>query len=284
MKTLYLFLALLVLSAHLPLLAQSGWNRNKGSFYTQVSYVYFSSTNFYNLAGDQLSTNRFEQQGLNFYGEYGLLDRLTLVASMPLIRANRFETTERAIGIGDLQIQAKYSLLQGKFPLAVIVAPEFPTAPGDNFASNKLIPQDRINLPTGDGEFNVWTFLAASHSFYPLPIYASVYGGYNFRTGYKGKNFSNQMSFGLEAGYTFKEKITLKASIRAFDTQGNQLLSGDFIRSDGTSFTAWSGGIFYKVNKNLRLLLDFQSYFDGVFFRKNLYSSPSYALGLAWEM
>lgn len=283
MKT---FLPLIVLAiSFLPttLQAQSGWTRQPKSFYAQLSYAYFGSTNFYNLAGEQLETNRFEQQSINFYGEYGLTPRLTFILSMPLFRLNRFEVTEWAYGIGDLQIQAKYALTQGKFPISLIIAPELPTAPGDNFASNKLIPLDRVNLPTGDGEFNVWSYVAGSHSFYPIPLYASFYGGYNFRTAYNGRDFRNQFSVGVEAGYTFKEKLTLKGSIRGLKTQGDQPTRGDFIRSDGTSFSAWSVGLFYKLNKDLRLLVDMQNYFGGIISNRNIYASPTLSVGMAFE-
>jgi hypothetical protein len=264
--------------------AQSGWVRDKKSAYLQLSYSYFASDNFYNLSGNKLTTNTFSQHSIHFYGEYGLLDRLTIIASVPLFRANQFKNTDSAIGVGDLMLQLKYALLKGKFPLAIIIAPEFPTAKADNFATNKeSIFVDRINLPTGDGEFNLWTMLAVSHSFGDVPLYISAHAGYNFRTKYQEEEFNDQVRYGLELGYTIAQKLTLNTHLNGFATVGNQPLTGDFIRSNGTSYNSYSIGAFYKLTEKLRLTGQVQGYFDGLNERKNLYSAPVFTLGLAWE-
>jgi len=279
--------SLLLLLAGLALgnsaLAQSGWVREKKSIYLQLSYSYFQSDKFFNLSGDELTTNAFLQHSVNFYGEYGLSDRFTVIANMPLFRSNSFETTDAAVGIGDLQLQLKYALLKGKFPVAIAVAPEFPTAQGDNFATNEQITFEQINLPTGDGEFNVWTILAASHSFESLPLYLSLYGGYNFRTEYEGREFNNQLKYGLEAGYTIADKVTVSAHLTAFSTAGDRQVVGDFIRADGTEYMSYSLGVFYKLTDKFRVLGQVQNYFDGWTERKNLYSAPILNIGVAWE-
>ena len=44
-----------------------------------------------------------------------------------------------------------------------------------------------------------------SHSFYPLPVYVSVYTGINNRT----RNLSDEFRYGFEAGYTHKSWLTV---------------------------------------------------------------------------
>lgn len=285
MNSTYRAVLFLLLSSILSTsIAQSGWVRDKGSFYGQLSYTYFGSDQFFNLSGDQLTTNTFFQHTTNLYAEYGLTNRLTVIGQMPLFRVNQFNTTSPAAGIGDLQLQVKYALLKGSFPVAIAIAPELPTAKGDNFATNKEFALERINLPTGDGEFNVWSFLSASHSFDPFPLYVSAYAGYNVRTQYNNKAFRDQIKYGIDLGYFLTEKIILQANLQAFTTLGDEQLSGDFIRSDGTQYNSAGLGLFYKAGEHLRFLVQAQQYFDGWYGRRNLYSGSGLTIGAAWEM
>ncbi len=263
--------------------AQSGWVREKGSYYVQLSYTYLQSNNFFNLSGNELQTNVFSQHSVNLYGEYGLTNRLTVGTFFPVFRSNQFETTDAATGIGDLHIQLKYALIKGSIPVAIIVTPEIPTAQGDNFAVNQELTFERINLPTGDGEFNVWTTLAASHSFEGTPIYASIYGGYNFRTSYRDTEFNDQIRAGIEVGIQIHPKILVQAQLAAYNTLGDEQSSGDFIRADGLGFTSYGLGVYIQATSKLRVLLQAQNYFDGIYDRRNLYSSPVMHVGIAWE-
>ncbi len=94
--------------------------------------------------------------------EYGLTDKFSIIANLTLQTFNGFETTETVSGLGDLRLEFKHALLKKYFPLAVSVAPEIPIGKANNFANSIFNIFERINLPSGDGEFNVWTTLASS--------------------------------------------------------------------------------------------------------------------------
>lgn len=274
-------LFLLILSLNSP--AQSGWTKEKGRYFSKLSYNFYSSNQYYNLTGDKLETSTFKQQGIFLYGEYGLTDKLTLLTSWPVFKANSFETTSTVYGIGDLIIGAKYSLLKGKFPVAFSITPEIPLAPADNYAQNKVNSFEQINLPTGDGEWNFLFNLAASHSFYPLPVYASAYATYNKRTSYKGVDFSDQFVGGVEVGANILKHAWVNAKLTAQKTLGTNPGITDFIRGEGTEFTAISLGVYVPVYKGWGIDLNYYNYTDWIIKRQNLYSAGIISVGIVFE-
>lgn len=281
MRYLIIFLLLLPLA---PIHAQSGWVKAPGQTYLQASYQGFVSNQYYNPLGERLTTETFRQQSLQFYGEYGLTQRWDLILSMPLYRFNSFTTTTWAHGIGDLRVELKYGLLTGKIPVAISIAPELPTGPNDNFATNRERAFEQINLPTGDGEWNIWTTLAASHSFYPLPLYLSTHAAFNYRTGYQGTNFRNQIKYGVELGYQPTKSIWLIGRAGALVTIGDPTTTITvFPRGDGTTYMSGSLAASYQFSPQWSLVGNLQGYFDGWHARTNIYTGTTFTLGFAWE-
>jgi hypothetical protein len=267
--------------------AQSGWTRKKNTYFIKSSFNVFSSDNYYNPLGEKLITTRFHQQSLTLYGEYGISDKLTAIVHFPMLKLNSYDNTETASGIGDLKIELKYALLRKNIPLTLAVAPEFPTGSKNNYVKNlqsNLGFIEQINLPTGDGEFNVWSTLAASHSFHPLPIYVSLSTAYNFRTQYNGFTFRDQVKFNFEAGYKLLGKIWLNGTLSAQTSVGKLTGATDFIRGEGTEFTAFGLGAAYEFVKHWSVSLQTWGYTDLVFDRKNIYSAPTYSIGVFYEI
>lgn len=263
--------------------AQSGWTKDKGTYFSKLSYNFYSSNQYYNLNGEKLETSTFKQKGILLYGEYGITDKLTLLTSWPLLKANAFETTSTVYGIGDLLIGAKYALLKGKFPIAISFAPEIPLAPADNYAQNKINSFERINLPTGDGEWNFLINLAASHSFYPLPIYVSAYTTYNKRTSYKGIKFNDQFVSGVEVGVNILKRAWLNTKLTTQKTLGTNPGVTDFIRGEGTEFTSVSLGLYVPVYKGWGVDVSYYNYTDWIIKRQNLYSAGIISVGIVFE-
>jgi hypothetical protein len=264
--------------------SQSGWTRKKNTYFLKTGFNLFSSSDYYTPDGDKLKTTQFNQQSLNLYGEYGISDKLTAIVNLPMLKLNSYDNTETASGIGDLKIELKYALLRKNIPVTIAVAPEFPTGSKDNYAQNKLSAIDQINLPTGDGEFNIWSTLAASHSFHPLPIYVSLSTAYNYRTQYNGFIFRDQIKFNFEAGYKFLDKIWFNGTLSAQTSVGKSSGTTDFIRGEGTEFTAFGFGAAYEVVKHWSISLQTWGYTDLIFDRKNIYSAPTYSIGVFYEI
>ena len=198
------------------------------------------------------------------------------------MRLNSFETTEIAAGIGDLRLEAKYRLTSNRFPVSVSIAPELPTGRANAYAANKTFPEDRINLPTGDGEFNVWATLAASKSF--GKFYASAFTAYDFRTKYEGKKFRDLYQFGAEIGYNPWKPLWINAKIRAQYSNGTSLFPElGFVRGDATTYTLVSSEAFYKINKNWGVSVTYLSGGNWIAPFKNIYIAPYFSVGAIYE-
>ncbi|MCS4433034.1 hypothetical protein [Aquiflexum gelatinilyticum] len=263
---------------------QSGWTKSKGEGFFQTSFSTFNSKDYFTLEGEKLLTNRFHQQSIVFYGEYGVTDKFTVIANLPLQNFNGFETTETVSGLGDLRLEFKHSLLKKILPLAISVAPEIPTGRANNFANSTVNDFERINLPSGDGEFNVWTTLATSFALGDFPFYGSLFGSYNYRTQYDGISFSDQMAVGVEFGYKFFDKVWVNARLNGLTSVDEITEVTDFVRGDGTEYTSYSIGASVPVYKEFHLNLNYRNFNDLLFQRKNIYSGGVFTLGIYYNL
>jgi len=262
---------------------QSGWTKGKKEGFYQLSYQSMLSRDYFTLGGEQLETNQFTQQSLVFYGEYGVTDKFTIIANLPLQTWNGFENTQKVSGLGDLRLEFKHAILKKYLPLSISIAPELPIGKANNFAKSTINDFEQINLPSGDGEFNVWSTLASSFSLPKAPFYGSIFGAYNLRTEYDGIQFSDQFALGAEIGYQIAQKVWVNARLNALATVGDVLIATDFVRGDGTEYTSFSFGASMPVYKQIHLNLNYRNFNDLIFDRRNLYSSGVVSIGLYYE-
>lgn len=263
---------------------QSGWTKSKGEGFFQTGFSTFGSDNYYALDGEKLVTNRFHQQSIVFYGEYGITDKFTMIANLPLQNFNGFETTETVSGLGDLRLEFKHSLLKQYFPLSIGIAPEIPIGRANNFANSKVNDFERINLPSGDGELNVWTTLATSFALGDFPFYGSLFGAYNYRTQYDGISFSDQIAVGVELGYKIADTVWFNVRMNGLTSMDDVTEVTDFVRGDGTEYTSYSFGVSAPVYKDFHLSLNFRNFTDLLFQRKNIYSGGVLGIGIFYNL
>lgn len=258
--------------------AGGGWVKKKRSFYGKVSVSSFRSRQYYSLLGtlnDQGA--QFRQTSVNLYAEYGLTDRLTVILNTPLFRANRFANTGTTSGFGDAMVELKYGLLTKKIPVAISIAPSFPTGKSRALVASENIPGNFINLPIGDGELNIWTRAYASSSL-GNNTYVSADAGYNFRT----QGFTNQYTFGGEIGHRFGEKLWINGTIRQFATAGTPNPNkGSFVYGEGLEYVGYSVGAAYALSKQISLTVDYANLLGH---RQNVYSGPTLGIGLSVQL
>jgi len=233
-------------------ISQSGWVREKGKYFVKQDFNYFESDHYYNLEGDN--------------------------------RWNSFETTEKVSGIGDARIELKYAVLKGKFPLAISIAPEFPTGPSELLAQNKIFSFENANLPTGDGELNIWSTIAFSHSFQNQPMYMSAFSAYNYRTEYEDRLFQDQIESGFEIGYQFFGSLWLIHKTIIREGIGPDPERAGFIRGDGTTFTAHSIQAMWQYRDSWGVSIQYFNYSDVIVSRRNLYSDGLFSIGVLYEL
>lgn len=255
--------------------AGGGWVKKKRSFYGKVSVSSFRSNKYYSLLGNLNDQGaQFRQTSVDLYAEYGLTNRLTLILNAPVFRANRFVNTGTASGFGDTMVELKYGLLTKKIPVAISISPTFPTGKSRVLVANNDRPGNLINLPTGDGELNIWTRGYASSSL-GTNTYVSVDVGYNFRT----QGFTNQYTFAGEIGHRFGKKLWLNSTLRQFATAGTPNPNkGSFVYGEGLEYVSYSFGAACALSRQISLTADYQNMLGR---RQNVYSGPMVGLGLS---
>ena len=284
MKNIKFFQILALVFVVQEVSGQSGWTKSKGEGFFQTSFSTFNSKDYFTLEGEKLVTNRFHQQSIVFYGEYGVTDKFTIITNLPLQNFNGFETTETVSGLGDLRVEFKHALLKKYFPLAISVAPEIPIGRANNFANSTVNDFDRINLPSGDGEFNVWTTLATSFALGDFPFYGSLFGSYNYRTQYDGISFSDQIAVGVELGYKIADMVWFNVRMNGLTSIDEITEVADFVRGDGTEYTSYSLGLSAPVYKDFHLSLTYRNFNDLLFQRKNIYSAGVFGIGVFYNL
>ncbi|MBD3638983.1 MAG: hypothetical protein HUJ25_16635 [Crocinitomicaceae bacterium] len=262
---------------------QNGWTRAKNGFYAQAVLSTFNTNEYYSTTGTLFNGgSTFRSNALLFYGEYGVTDRFNVLLDAPLLVLNKFSTTEMVAGVGSIKLGAKYRLLKN-FPLAAQIDFDIPTDDGFNYATstepNSLGTYDQINLPTSDGEFNIWTTLAASHSIASGKTFGSIYGSFNFRT----KSFSHQIQAGFEIGQLLWDKLYVIGKFKIQEKIGSGSAGGSFLYGEGTTFSRYNLTLLYKTNEHWKIVGGFSDFIGFPVPRRNLYDGFMFFLGASVE-
>ncbi len=274
-RTLLIIGAILFIN---PLFAGGGWPQPKGKGYFKISQSFIRAQYLFGPDGSTTRIPTFGYYSTNFYGEYGLSNRLTGIVDLPLfVRVTQNEVMRRQSGIiepgdelnsiiGDGRLGLKLGLTRDKWlaaSLSLIAGLPF----GDSSGGESGI------LQTGDGEFNQMVMLDLSHSFYPKNIYTTVSIGFNNRT----KGFSEEFRYGAEIGYTGFNNflVALKVvGVESFFNGNAQEVNG--IYSNNTEYLSVTPEINYFIKENMGISLSagFAPY------AKNILAAPNISGGL----
>ena len=217
------FIAICVVYLGLASAAFAGaWTQNRGGYYFKVGASYLNSTIDIDANGKQIQkANMGELRDLNYstYLEYGLLDRLTLVSSVPYKRLQDTRTLrdlnsvitgtalERRWGFGDMEMRLRWLLTNKPVVASIAVGGKIPLWYEED-------PNTRVPLSSKKVDADVRILLG--QSLYPLPIYVTGEVGYRIR----GGDFSNEGFYALEAGITVNRFLFkgYLSGIRTFGT------------------------------------------------------------------
>lgn len=276
-KSILAITILLMTISSQQLYAGGGWPQKKGSGFFKLGQYVLRSNQYFNPEGSLIEVQpRISVYNTSFYGEYGITDRLTGIVYFPFFSRSTLNNLERRNGdfvegdavssLGDTDISLKYGLIVNK-PIVVSAKITFGLPLGKSSGGNTG------TLQTGDGEFNQMLTIEASHSFYPIPLYASVAAGFNNRT----NNFSDEVRFGAEAGYTFGKftavaRVNLVESLMNGDgaTNSNQGVFGNNIE-----YFSFSPEIIYSITKKAGVSVSVATAFSG----RQVLASPAFDVG-----
>lgn len=266
--------------------AGGGWPQPKKSMYLKIyEWWILSDSHFSSTGGIDPNATR----GTYFtsvYAEYGLTDRLTQIINFPFFtRTTLHEQVSGTTGdvilegdainsIGDIDMAFKYAIVRDK-PIVVAGTILFglPTGNSDGGRDG--------SLQTGDGEFNQLLRIDASGSFklgskYP---FATIYGGYNNRTG----GYSDEIVGGVEVGVTLGKWTPILRSDMVFTTNNgdpNFNSDGSSLFSNNREFISLAPELNYNIRDNFGISVNAGFALYG----RLIFANPTYSAGLFFKI
>ncbi|MFC5282568.1 hypothetical protein [Pedobacter alpinus] len=281
MKIKYLSVLIIILSISTQTVFSQGWVKEKGDGYIKLAENIVSSNKYFAPDGSTVDITTINQFGTSIYAEYGISNKITGILNFPFyvkqtINDIQFRQSGKTIpgdqtsGVGDADLGIKYGFFQDK-KIVLSTSLVFGLPFGKTGAGETGI------LQTGDGEFNQMLRVDASHSFYPKPVYASIYTGFNNRT----KGFSDELRYGFELGFTFKKFIPIiKVNGVLPFKNGNALTSQGSLFANNIEYLSPSFELNYQITPKLGV----SGSVAGAIYAKNVLKAPNYNAGfyLKW--
>ena len=275
------------------------WVQKKRGYYLKLASSYVNTGKEFDHLGNRknilqdfevFENAEYREVAISVYAEYGLFERLTVVADVPFKFAtssrteisNYYENGMRDVshtttGFGDLRLLGRLNLL--KLPLVVSVQPGIKIPLGYDKSSE-------IEGPAlGTAKLEYEGQLLIGKSLYPLPVYLTGGIGYRLREG----PLHDEVFYNVEAGYTAGRAL-FKASISGVDnTSTPRDIFGEPIQlplPEGggavpdrlfgdQNFFKINGGITYKLQDNFAV--------DGQVFNiasgKNIVTGTTFQIG-----
>ena len=307
----WLPLAAILLTAIPTQLHAGAWTQSPGGLYCKIAGLSFRSQKYLDAAGDRQvraakpSMEELSDKNISAYLEYGLLERLTLVASLlykhlvykntevKVFKSDVLDTTitrlhpdEIRTGLADLELRLRWRLLLnpavvslslgGKFPLGYNVDRDGNGTLGTGGLGLGPSPVDGADskVPLGTGENDIDTRLLVGKSLYPFPGYLTSTVGYRQR----GGAFSDEFFYGFEAGVTYK-RLLVKGAVEGMHTMGDCGAMGRGGLVGDQDILKVAPGLIWSLSKHLEIGVDLFHIAAGC----NTAAGTTYAVGLAFK-
>ena len=257
--------------------AGGGWPQPKRGGYFKLSQNFIRSSFFYAPDGSIVDITTIQLFTTSVYGEYGFTNRLTGLIYFPFFVRNtlneiQYNQSGNTVpgdsfqSIGDTDIGIKYGLIVNK-PIVLSASLILGLPLGEPVGGSSQI------LQTGDGEFNQMIKFDASYSFYPKPVYVSVYAAYNNRP----NSFSDEVRYGAEVGVTLKKFIPIfKLNVVQSLYNGSAEEAQNGIFSNNTEYVSPTLELNYQFTDKTGISGSGGFAFAG----KNILAAPNWSLGL----
>lgn len=207
-----------------------GWVQPQGGHYLKAGIHMMRANAYFERGGNEISIPTLSDYVFHLYGEYGVTDRLTAIAYLPVVEritlarqvgsstGFEFFAGDSATGPADPEVGLRYGLVTNG-ALVVSAGGTLGLPAGNAEQENGLV--------TGDGEFNQIVYVGTGYSFWPLPFYATGSAGYNVR--YRG--FSDEVLYRAEVGGTWMKRMTTLFRVHGVVSRHN----GDASFAGGTA-------------------------------------------------
>ena len=307
-------LAALLLAIAPTQLHAGAWTQATGGMYFKIAGLSFSSQDYLDAVGERRervakpSVEELSDRNISAYLEYGLWERLTLVATLPykrlvykntevkVFKSDVIDTTITRIhpdeinsGLADLELRLRWRLLRNPAVVSLALGGKFPLGydiDQDSIGSLEAgglglgpSPVDGVagadnKVPLGTGERDIDMRLLVGKSLYPLPGYLTSTVGYRKR----GGAFSDEFFYGFEAGVTHK-RLLVKGVVEGMRTMGDCGAMGQGGLVGDQDILKLAPGLIWSLSKHLELGVDLFHIAAGC----NTAAGTTYAVGLAFK-
>jgi hypothetical protein len=259
------------------------WPQQKGKSYLKLFEWWVIADQHFTDTGeiDPNTTNGIFNT--NFYGEYGLTDKLTVSLYSSIFSKAYFNNTvsgttgeillegESISSMGDAELSLTYGLLQRQ-GIALSITGRIGIPLGEDQGGTQN------NLQTGDGEFNQAVFLELGTSFAigNNPGWLATGFGLNNRT----KGFSDEYYINLQIGINlFNNKITPSVYVQSRNSfmNGDENLALNFtsVFSNNTEYVSITPEIAFNIKENAGLTIAMGFVSSG----RIIFAAPSFSIG-----
>ena len=307
-------LVALLLAAIPTQLHAGAWTQPLGGMYCKIAGLSFRSQDYLDAGGDRQvrvakpSIEELSDESISAYLEYGLLERLTLVATLPykrlvyekteakVFKSDVLDTTITRIhpdeirsGLADLELRLRWRLLRNPAVVSLALGGKFPLGYDMDQDSIGSLDAGGIGLgpspvnggagaddkvPLGTGERDIDVRLLVGKSLYPFPGYLTSTVGYRKR----GGAFSDEFFYGFEAGVTYK-RLLVKGVVEGMRTMGDCGAMGRGGLVGDQDILKVSPGLIWSLSKHLEIGVDLFHIAAGC----NTAAGTTYAAGLAFK-
>jgi hypothetical protein len=206
------------------------WTQKRGAMYNRLVFNYYYADERFNGGGhkeDFPDHGDYRDINGNYYVEYGLTCRLTLIGSFYYkdIEYDDDRINLETYDFGDIDLAARYNLYNGR--LGVFSVQGLVKIPG---------AYDRHDrLPLGNGQFDLEFRLLYGLSLWPyIPGYLNFEAGYRWRENDPSDEFRYLVEFGMDFFKNLYGRIKLDGILglrnadEVVDFQGNPTATLDF--------------------------------------------------------
>ncbi len=260
-------------------IAQNAWAKPKGDVYVQFGLHNISNySSLFRKGETGIALERtLSDRTLQFYGEVGLTDQLTLIANIPyktvqsqeaLVPAPTLDSGSLS-GLGNVELGLRHQILRGKFNVAAQL----------NVQANTSDYAPELGLRTDIDAWSVLPTISIGRS--SESSYSQAFIGYAWHA----NDYSHHFRFGLEGGLNIFEKHWLIFFLDIYDSlengdrvdSPNNLLTGLFVNNQQF------GGIGFKAIIALPAGIKLNLGVGGAVFGDLVASQGAVSIGLAKE-
>jgi hypothetical protein len=220
------------------------WTAPRGAMYHKLSINYYQAEDLFDSNGHragQDADGRFTDLNATYYGEYGIIDRLTASTTFAY-KALEFTddssggTDPSTSGIGDIEAALKYRIHGGKAGIfSALTMVKIPEAYDED-----------DSLPLGSGQYDIEGRLLYGRSLYPaVPGYCGVEIAYRHRVDDPADEVKYLLEFGADIYRNLYGRVKLDGTW-GMNNGASQESSGDSddcssCEKDGTGRSASAG-------------------------------------------